>query len=102
MTTNPIVYSTSTTHARGMASVRTGIGTVARASFAGVVTTDEAIAQAQARNARPVPPVTPVFGMCRSCGAVEVRLNQPVGTTDLSRIGESAAYPFGFGCEACD
>ncbi len=42
------------------------------------------------------------YGRCLSCGAVETRLNASVGTTDYSSIGESAAYPIGYGCELCD
>jgi hypothetical protein len=44
---------------------------------------------------------TPVYGQCTACGAVEVELNRPTGTRDLSHIGESAAYPVGYGCELC-
>jgi hypothetical protein len=42
-----------------------------------------------------------VYGMCIHCGAVEVKLVKATGTRDLSGIGESAAYPVGFGCEVC-
>jgi hypothetical protein len=43
----------------------------------------------------------PTYGMCRACGACEVELVPPFGTTDLSSIGESAEYPTGYGCEVC-
>lgn len=43
-----------------------------------------------------------VYGLCTHCGAVEVRLNRPSGTRDLSHIGESSEYPVGYGCEVCD
>jgi hypothetical protein len=42
-----------------------------------------------------------VYGLCTSCGSVEVALVKPTGTRDLSRIGESAGYPTGYGCEVC-
>lgn len=44
---------------------------------------------------------TPTFGLCTSCGSVEVALDHPTGTRDLSGIGESASYPTGYGCEVC-
>jgi hypothetical protein len=43
----------------------------------------------------------PVYGLCTHCGAVEVKLNHPTGTRDLSSMGESATYPTGYGCEVC-
>jgi hypothetical protein len=43
-----------------------------------------------------------VYGKCLACGSVEVKLNNLVGTIDLSDIGESANYPTGYGCEVCD
>lgn len=43
----------------------------------------------------------PVYGKCRACGACEVEIYGPYGSTDLSSIGESATYPTGYGCEAC-
>lgn len=43
----------------------------------------------------------PVYGMCTACGSVEVELRHATGTRDLSDIGESAAYPTGYGCEVC-
>lgn len=42
-------------------------------------------------------------GHCLACGALEVRLTGKVlRRMDLSSIGESAAYPTGYGCELCD
>lgn len=49
----------------------------------------------------PISETPPTFGMCLHCGAVEVALVQPTGTRDFSNIGESPAYPTGYGCEAC-
>lgn len=46
-------------------------------------------------------PTTPTYGMCTSCGSVEVELVEATGTRDLSGIGESASYPTGHGCEVC-
>lgn len=43
----------------------------------------------------------PTYGMCLSCGAVEVRLVNVTGTRDLSAIGEHPEYPVGRGCEVC-
>lgn len=43
-----------------------------------------------------------VYGHCRHCGAVEVKLNKPDGTVDYSAIGEHKNYPSGYGCEVCD
>ena len=43
----------------------------------------------------------PTYGMCLHCGAVEVELVKATGTRDLSDIGESDAYPTGYGCEVC-
>lgn len=43
----------------------------------------------------------PVYGMCTACGAVEVALNRVTGTRNLAAVGESAAYPTGYGCEVC-
>lgn len=47
-------------------------------------------------------PTQPTYGKCRACGAVEVRLTAADGTINLNAIGESARYPTGYGCEACD
>jgi hypothetical protein len=45
---------------------------------------------------------TPVtYGLCLHCQSIEVALNKPTGTRDLSDIGESDAYPTGYGCEVC-
>lgn len=44
----------------------------------------------------------PAYGMCTACGSVEVALNQVAGYRDLSDMGESSAYPTGYGCEMCD
>jgi hypothetical protein len=44
-------------------------------------------------------PVT--YGLCLHCQSIEVALNKPTGTRDLSDIGESDAYPTGYGCEVC-
>jgi hypothetical protein len=41
------------------------------------------------------------YGMCTACGFVEVALNRVTGTRNLADIGESAAYPTGYGCEVC-
>ena len=41
------------------------------------------------------------YGMCLACRSVEVVLNRVIGTRDLSNIGESEAYPVGYGCEVC-
>lgn len=43
----------------------------------------------------------PVYGLCTACRSVEVSLDTATGTRDLSGIGESAAYPTGYGCELC-
>lgn len=43
----------------------------------------------------------PTYGMCTACGSVEVALNAPHGTRDLSYMGESPRYPVGYGCEVC-
>lgn len=43
----------------------------------------------------------PVYGMCRACGSVEVLLTNATGRHDFSGIGESHAYPTGYGCEVC-
>jgi len=42
-----------------------------------------------------------VYGMCTACGSVEVALDKPTGTRNLSHIGESANYPVGYGCVVC-
>lgn len=47
------------------------------------------------------PPLSGVYGQCHSCGAIETNLVTPAGTKDLSAMGESDAYPFGYGCELC-
>lgn len=45
---------------------------------------------------------TPVtYGMCLGCRSIEVALNKPTGTRDLSDIGESDTYQTGYGCEVC-
>jgi hypothetical protein len=41
------------------------------------------------------------YGQCTACGALEVALNEVSHYRDLSAIGESPAYPFGYGCELC-
>jgi hypothetical protein len=41
------------------------------------------------------------YGQCRACGGHEVLLLHPYGTVDLSSMGESPAYPVGYGCELC-
>lgn len=43
----------------------------------------------------------PIYGMCTACGSVEVALDDVTGHRDLSSIGESPAYPTGYGCELC-
>lgn len=44
----------------------------------------------------------PIYGMCTSCGAVEVELVYGAyGTRDLSYMGEHPKYPVGHGCEVC-
>ena len=45
--------------------------------------------------------MTNVYGQCLHCGSVEVRLISVSGQRDLVDIGESEAYPVGFGCELC-
>lgn len=40
-------------------------------------------------------------GMCTACGSVEVVLVEVTGSRDLSHLGESSAYPTGYGCELC-
>lgn len=42
-----------------------------------------------------------VSGMCTACGAIETWLIKATGSRDFSSIGESAAYPTGYGCELC-
>lgn len=43
-----------------------------------------------------------VYGQCLHCGAIEVELVNGVACTkDLSYMGESPVYPFGYGCELC-
>lgn len=44
---------------------------------------------------------TTVYGYCTACHSVEVALNKATGTYDLSYMGESDAYPTGYGCEVC-
>lgn len=46
--------------------------------------------------------VSPVYGQCTMCGAIETKLNKVSGYRDLSSIGESDRYPVGYGCELCD
>lgn len=41
------------------------------------------------------------YGLCLSCRSVEVALLKVIGWRDLSDIGESDAYPVGYGCEVC-
>lgn len=53
-------------------------------------------------NERVMQALEPTYGMCTSCGAIEVALRKVTGTRDLSDIGENAAYPTGYGCEMCD
>lgn len=43
----------------------------------------------------------PVYGYCRVCGSVEVKLDKADGVRDFSGIGESANYPTSHGCELC-
>ena len=43
----------------------------------------------------------PTYGLCTACRSVEVALNRPTGTRDLSHMGESDKYPTGYGCEVC-
>ena len=47
------------------------------------------------------PKPEPVYGMCTTCGSVEVALNRMTNTRDLSHVGESSHYPTGYGCEVC-
>lgn len=42
-----------------------------------------------------------IYGLCLNCGAIEAKLDKPTGTRDFSKIGESANYPTGYGCEFC-
>lgn len=42
-----------------------------------------------------------IYGHCTACWSIEVALNEATGTRDLSSIGESDAYPTGYGCELC-
>lgn len=44
----------------------------------------------------------PTWGMCTSCGAIEVELNNVTGYRDLSYMGEDPNYPVGSGCEVCN
>lgn len=44
----------------------------------------------------------PTWGLCTRCGGLEVALTKATGIRDFSRIGESAEYPTGYGCELCD
>ena len=46
-------------------------------------------------------PDGPVYGQCTACGAIEVALHNVTHHRDLSAIGESPRYPFGYGCELC-
>lgn len=43
----------------------------------------------------------PISGMCTACGAIETLLIEATGTRNFSAIGESDAYPAGYGCELC-
>lgn len=45
--------------------------------------------------------MSPTYGLCLACHSAEVALNEVIGTRDLSHIGESDAYPVGYGCEVC-
>lgn len=48
------------------------------------------------------PNAEPVYGKCLHCGSVETALIFGVrGHLDLSDIGESPEYPYGYGCELC-
>ena len=42
-----------------------------------------------------------IYGMCTACGAIEANLVEATGSRNLSHIGESDAYPTGYGCEFC-
>lgn len=46
-------------------------------------------------------PLSGTYGQCGACGAIEANLVRVTGTRDLSAIGESDAYPIGYGCEHC-
>jgi hypothetical protein len=46
--------------------------------------------------------IKPIYGQCLGCRAIEVRLNNVVRYVDLAYMGESSAYPQGYGCELCD
>lgn len=61
------------------------------------VTATAGIARVHAAPIRPAP----VYGMCRACRCVWVRLHTADGTVNLSHMGKSAAYPTGYGCEVC-
>jgi hypothetical protein len=43
----------------------------------------------------------PTYGQCTACGSIEVALNEVSHYRDLSAVGESDAYPCGYGCELC-
>lgn len=45
--------------------------------------------------------ITSRIGACTACGGIEVLLDSITGYRDLSHMGESAAYPTGYGCEVC-
>lgn len=77
-----LVYTTSTAQALQQQGILSGIARVHAASLTS--------------------PRPRVYGMCLCCGSVEVELVTVTGTRDLSAMGESARYPTGFGCMACD
>ena len=76
------VHTTSSTAHRQRTTGRAGIARVAQAP----------------RAVRPAPAI----GWCTACGSIEVVLNAITGTRDFSHLGESDAYPTGYGCELCD
>jgi hypothetical protein len=54
-----------------------------------------------ADNARFIGRTAPTYGLCLTCGALEVRLDAVTGHRDYSSIGEPSRYPTGHGCELC-
>lgn len=42
-----------------------------------------------------------IYGMCLSCGSVEVELFNVVRTRDLAPEGELPRYPTSYRCEVC-
>jgi hypothetical protein len=91
-----IVYSTNTTHAKGMDSARAGIALIAKASGFGFTV-------GESPSAVVTPSPERVAGKCLGCGSVEVYLTRPYGTTAEYRDhGLGSNYPVGYGCELCD